>query len=358
MFSEIKQKEADDWVAPNHNPPSNDANSGRRELPTSAGDRSANPKKYRPGTADTIASIAGSIASVASALSCATMLCGSKKTPATEALPFDDEDVNYVITHEDTDDDDISLIVDECELETAIDREGDDTHKSPILQNVTTNFESLDDTLEGRFASTYRRLRDSNDNDIALTGLTKDIADLIRVANDNVDDLNRTLEELEAFFNCSREKFGELMAKALIDNGHEDLVPYINLGTKFSCAVAIVFFLHYAPAGSEVMDDDKFNYCRLDQCCIALMTTGLLSFLVNESRYGSKQMEEWSFGGRTDIDESSKMACVDLFPFLLEKKDSKADMERQYKDIATKFGVKSYYELMIVPFCLLKMHMR
>jgi hypothetical protein len=86
------------------------------------------------------------------------------------------------------------------------------------------------------------------------------------------------------------------------------------------------------------------------------MIEKLLNFLVNEDEKGSEQMMEWKFGGHSDVDKRKYMAVLDLMPLCLEKMKSDHLMRKQYQEMASIFGVESYYILMIIPYCFLQMH--
>ena len=161
---------------------------------------------------------------------------------------------------------------------------------------------------------------------------------------------------MEKDFNNKRNDIGEAMEQALRDNEHDEIIPLINLGTPFSLLICIVFFLHYAPKGVKQVTDQTYNFCRTTQCCVHTMFSKLLNYMINEYIYGKDKMEEWSFGGRTDVDESPRMAVVDLMPVLLDKEESDSKMRAQYEHLASCFGVETFWMLMIIPYCILQMH--
>eukprot|EP00985_Skeletonema_marinoi_P006218 scaffold2696_cov144-Skeletonema_marinoi.AAC.10 len=167
-----------------------------------------------------------------------------------------------------------------------------------------------------------------------------------------------TAANLERALNQQRDEIGDAMAEALRNEGHGDLVSKINLGNKFSIMTLILFFLHYAPEGCVAVEGDKRNFCRSNQCCIHTMFTKLYNFVVNEYEKGPDKMKEWAYGGKREEDVSNRMAAVDLIPFLLEKMDKDSEMREQYCQVADYFGLESYLDLMIIPFCIAQLHIR
>ena len=67
-------------------------------------------------------------------------------------------------------------------------------------------------------------------------------------------------------------------------------------------------------------------------------------------------MKEWQFGGRSDINKSSNMAFVDMWPMTLPKCDNEREMEEQYQHKTEAFGLESYYDLISISYVLLQMH--
>jgi len=65
-------------------------------------------------------------------------------------------------------------------------------------------------------------------------------------------------------------------------------------------------------------------------CCIHIMKHKLLNFQINAVKYGVQQMIEWTFGGLTNVDESKKMAIVDVIPFLFDKVESGGDHQHNH----------------------------
>lgn len=203
----------------------------------------------------------------------------------------------------------------------------------------------------------YNKLLKSEQN--AYEGTMKGyIAELVKYVNDVKEGRIKfgSDEEMEKRFNEKREWIGDMMAKILKEKKHSDLIPLINLGSLFSVHIVIVFFLHYAPKGVRKVYNEAYNFCRNTQCCIHTMKHKLLNFQINEMKNGVKTMLEWTFGGLTNVDESEKMAIVDLIPFLLDKVKSESAMREQYRKMSDSLGLESFYILMLIPYCLVQMH--
>jgi len=203
----------------------------------------------------------------------------------------------------------------------------------------------------------YNELLDSEQN--AFEGTMKGyIAELVKYVNDVKEGHIKfgSDEEMEKRFNEKRELIGKKMEDVLDKNGNSYLIPLINLGSLFSVHIVIVFFLHYAPKGVRKVYNEAYNFCRNTQCCIHTMKHKLLNFQINEVTYGAKTMLEWAFGGLTNVDKSEKMAIVDLIPFLLDKVDSESAMREQYRKMSESLGLESFYILMLIPYCLVQMH--
>ena len=267
----------------------------------------------------------------------------------------DDKDFDYAISHDGFEqDDEVNGMLADCEHESGLDN---DSKKMRRLKGVLKNADSMLEIVKGEFEKTYRRRAASKKERKVMKGLIKDILELIEFV-EHVDISDYTGCQLEDELNKRRDTIGNAMVQALIDNGHRDLISRINLGSRFSLETLIVFFLHYAPIGCRSVVGDKWNYCDPNQCCIHTMMKKLFNFLVNEEVHSLEQMREWAFGGGQVLDKSAHMAAVDLIPFLLDKKDTEKEMREQYVDVANKFGLTSFYDLMIIPFCLVQMHVK
>eukprot|EP00984_Skeletonema_dohrnii_P018464 scaffold8637_cov153-Skeletonema_dohrnii-CCMP3373.AAC.14 len=243
-------------------------------------------------------------------------------------------------------------------LEANLDSDDSDSKVPPnneVVDNVNT---ASFDMREGGFQQRYDELANSDKTE--HDGLLRAIIHLVTlVEKGDFSKYSKTnIKELEDYLNMERGDIYQVMKETLIENGYKELAEQINLGSRLSILTLVVFFLHYAPTGCKPVDGDPPNFARPNQCCIATLFSKVPNFFLNEQSEGSDFMEEqnWRFGGKTDFHDESKMAVVDLMPILLEKKESEAEMVDQYSDIARKFGLDSYYDLMAIPYCLMKMH--
>ena len=272
-----------------------------------------------------------------------------------EKIKANDIDQDDVQANKHDADDDLDELMHHNLLEGELDMDGNEKQLSiteEVLDDDTINFGS------GQFQQEYDQLHRIAMNNIdSLNGMRKVIAKLIRYVHVTKANLHKkTKEELLKEFNRKRDEIGTAMEDQLKENKLGRYIKHINMGTKFSICHVIVFVLHYAPIGTRHTKGDKYDYCNPNQCCISTMMSKLLNFLVNEDEHGSEQMQTWNFGGKWDEDKSDCMAVVDLIPFLLEKKDNNSEMKKQYEAFRTRLGLHTIYELMMIPYCLLQMH--
>ncbi len=270
-------------------------------------------------------------------------------------------DFEFAICHDYLGQDgDAGVTASNCIAEASLDDVDDDEDDTDEIrfEHVVTETNDWDEVMNGPFALVFKALRGANKDDV-MSLLKRAIVNVIQFeANLDVTVTKYTAAELEKVLNEHRVAVGNAMKDALKQNGYEDLIPYINLGNKFSLSTLILCFLHYAPTGCVRDENDEFNYCLDKQCCIHTMKSKIPTFLTNEDLHGWEKMLEWTHGGKCDFDWNSKIACLDLIPFLLDKKDSKAEMERQYEEVRKFFGLDSFYELMAISFCFMKLHIR
>jgi len=208
----------------------------------------------------------------------------------------DDKDLDFATSHDGFEqDDEVNVMLADCEQESGLDN---GSKKMRCLKGVLKNANSMLDIVKGEFEKTYTRRRAaSKDKERkVMMGLMRAILELIEFV-EHVDISDYTGCQLEEELNKRRDTIGNAMVKALIANGHRDLISRINLGSRFSLETLVVFFLHYAPIGCRSVVGDKWNYCDPNQCCIHTMMKKLLNFLVNEEAHSLEQMREWAFGG-------------------------------------------------------------
>jgi hypothetical protein len=281
-------------------------------------------------------------------------------------------DNNIADTSDDVNDPDKELdeLLHECELENSIDGETADVDDNAKVEGSTTmNIDSISDvggTLPQLFATLLNKARDMHKGEKVskewdkISRMRKVMMELILFVNHvqhSEEYKNMSAKQVEAKCNAKRKEVGEAIATYLRDEGYGHLANIINLGTPFCTDTLIIFYLHYAPEGTNSVDGDKFNFCHPRQCCIHTMFSKLLNFLINEDEYGSECMLDWSFGGKTDVDKTDKMVAVDLIPFLLKKKKTDGEMSKQYQAFSDRLGLASKEELMMIPYCLIQLHL-
>ncbi|KAL7497240.1 hypothetical protein ACHAWT_005349 [Skeletonema menzelii] len=266
-------------------------------------------------------------------------------------VDFDDPSTYTYILDADEEDEDSEIIEEliqsspSSNLESSLDIDDGDSKKSANYEECVVNVDStVFNCRGGEFKERYDALAKKKVD--ACSGLTKAIVGLVQYV-ENCDISQFSNKALEATFNKERDVIGHALNKACPNLA-------VNLGSKFSHHTSIVFYLHYAPNGCKLVY--LWNYIADNQCCVHTMKFKLPNFLINEHEFGPDVMENWRFGGKTDLDEGSRMAVVDLIPILLEKKESDSEMREQYKEIADMLELDSYFDLMAISYCLIKMH--
>ena len=271
------------------------------------------------------------------------------------ALGFHTEE-DYIIDvteNVNTDDFDKELVYSECD-ELLQPQESNNTES---YKEVTHDMRNNDSThfAGGKFLEVHDELRKAPPN--KLKGMRKVVADLIRFVDATEKEVNDkggvTALELEKKFNKEKNQIRDTMK----DHLPTEMKPLVNTANRFSIHTLVVIFLHYAPPGWRPDKDDEHDFCSITQCCIHTMKSKLLNFLYNENKHGPEKMEEWRYGGKSDLDYASRMAVVDLIPFLLEKKSTMGEMEAQYTKYAEELKLNNYYELIAISYCFARMHL-
>jgi len=138
-------------------------------------------------------------------------------------------------------------------------------------------------------------------------------------------------KEYEVLFNKQNKDMGN----AIKDNTTQKYHKMINLGHKFSIALMLLIFLHYAPVGCYV---DWFNCMPVLQCCIRTMQQSIPRFLWHEYH-----------GKSTDKTFNDYIKSFDMSPFTLAK-GTASEIKKQYEELSKMLGLVSVRELFVISF--------
>lgn len=159
-------------------------------------------------------------------------------------------------------DEDVAYYTSECILEESLDND-DGESKPAAIRDAIKNNDPKYQLRGGDFAKHYDGLLKSDE--VSSPEFKAFIIKLVKWVNSIDLKAFGTAKEMESNFNQKRDEIKKEMVAALEKNGREDIATTINLASKFSIGTLILFFLHYAPSGSNPVDDDDCNFCRLDQ---------------------------------------------------------------------------------------------
>ncbi len=277
----------------------------------------------------------------------------------TDYLEEEDEEVgNYINTLETVE---IVEIMKSSKVEGHLDIDnGDDmpTSNQEIIQDVDPNRASF--TFgKGEVVKIYDELKESPsvDNTNPDYPFLPVVSHLVGVTLKDYSGFSPS--DLQSHFNAKQQYVFEEMKKSFIARGYPEWATQVNMASCFSLLHKMLVILHYGPEGCKHCDGKPSNFCHPNQCCIRCMQSNVPSFLLNEQARGLDFMlhNKWHFGGKMDIPEKrDEIAFVDMVPVLLPKKDSEAEMIRQYEGVADALGLPSYHHMFVITYCFVKMH--
>ena len=220
---------------------------------------------------------------------------------------------------------------------------GDTTH----FAQEDTEFRKVYDSLAGMEATKVQEMAECMSKviieDIHFTQLIED--EIMK----NPD--KYTPKELEDKFNQQLIKVGAALEKYLPPH----LRGLVNMANPHSVNALIGFYAHYAPTMSKPVEGRKYDYCPDSQCCVHTMKNKLPAYLFNENK--GVNMDEYSYGGKTDFDHSDKEVFNDLIPFLLKKSKTDAGMRSEYTTFSNALKLESFYHLMAIGYNTERRHL-